>query len=475
MGAPAMPTVCRILGALLLAAATSGTAIAAPPAASSASPAPPPPPPPPSGDVEVPSDHAVTRVLPDGTFVAFEPGTAARWAAAGKIASETAKWAHGFHIEMTDGEIDLTMPPAGTGEHAFLVTSKAGTLTVWRGRLHVAVRGDTTAVSIYEGSLVVGSNKESFRVSDPAALVLHKGGGADKAHLLPGVPRWDTASDPPSFAVVPQGAAATLGLAWAPVPGSRSYRVQVATDAAMHDVVRSAAVGDPRWTVTEPPQGQQLWAQVRAVGTDGVLGDWSAPQLLRTLHYRMPPGAFVARDGAVVLPEGATLALTDGDGVQVAYENVRPGAPATLAPILYWTALSGPLHPADDAPLRVVHLRDAALGAEARVTLAKRAVRARVELTPEQARPMDPIDVRVVVWDPTARVDVQTESVTLEAMADLDPVPVAWQRMGNVWTGRIGPRRDTGRPAVVRVVVRDSLAQEIGRGFIEIRGPSSSN
>ena len=74
------------------------------------------------------------------------------------------------------------------------------------------------------------------------------------------------------------------------------------------------------------------------------------------------------------------------------------------------------------------------------------------------------------MWDPSNRIDVASEAVTLEAMADLDPVPVAWQRMGNVWTGRIGPRRDTGRPSVVRVVVKDGLANEIGRGFVEIGG-----
>ena len=58
-------------------------------------------------------------------------------------------------------------------------------------------------------------------------------------------------------------------------------------------------------------------------------------------------------------------------------------------------------------------------------------------------------------------------------MKDLDPVPVAWEHTGNVWTGRIGPRGGTSA-SVVRVIVKDSLGQEIGRGFIEIGAASAS-
>src|SRR5262249_39455669 len=149
-----------------------------------------------------------------------------------------AKWAHGWHVDVTDGEIDVTMPPPGKGEHAFLVSSKAGTLTVWRGRLHVTVRGETTAVSVYEGALVVGANKQNFAVKDTAqAVVLRKAGEADKARLLPSVPRWDDTGTPSAFAVAPVGQGAMLGLAWAPVPGAASYRVQLADDAAMTHVI----------------------------------------------------------------------------------------------------------------------------------------------------------------------------------------------------------------------------------------------
>src|ERR1019366_735189 len=92
---------------------TSATAFAVPP------PAPPPPAPPPTGDVSVPSDRVLTTTLPDGVVVTFEPGSTGRWGGEGKLASETAKWTRGFHLELTDGEIDITMPVAAKGEHAF--------------------------------------------------------------------------------------------------------------------------------------------------------------------------------------------------------------------------------------------------------------------------------------------------------------------------------------------------------------------
>jgi hypothetical protein len=421
----------------------------------------------------------VTTALPDGVVVTFEPGSTARWSGAGKLASETAKWTRGFHVELTDGEMDITMPVAPKGEHAFLVSTRAGTLTDWRGRMHVAVHGDATAVAVYDGAVVVGSNKQSFPVTDAAAIVLHKGGDVDKSRAMPAVPSWDGAgAAPPSFAVVPEGAGAMLGIAWAPAAGASSYRVQVASDAAMSQIVQRAAVGDPRFSVPAPGAGVHFFAQVRAVGAEGLVGSWSAPRALRVVHYRLPSGAFVARDGVVVLPEGASLPLADADGVEVAYENVRPGAPAA-APILYWAALGGPLRLAQDAPLRIAHLRDAALGVEARVAIARRQLRADVDLQPRKARAVDPIDVRAVVADPSGRVDLSSETISLEAMADLDLVPVAWQHTTadgrSVWTGRIGPRRDTGRPSVVRVVVKDGLGQEIGRGFVEMGGASASS
>lgn len=425
-----------------------------------------------TGPVTIP-DRGLVTTLPDGVTVTFEAGTTARWEGAGKLSSETAKWTRGFHIELTEGDIDVVIPPGPKGEHAFLVTTRAGTLTDWRGRMHVSVHGDATAVSVYEGRLVVGSNKQSFPVQDTAAVVLHKGGDADKGLGIPAVASWDTAAGPPSFAVVPEGTPAGVGVAWTRVPGAASYRVLLASDAGMTQIVQRASVGDPRFTAPEPGPGVRYWAQVRAVAADGLTGEWSTPRAMRVVRYAMPQGAFVARDGVIVLPPGSVLGLSDIDGVEIAYENVHPGPAPATAPVLYWSKATGPVRlPDDDAPVRIVHLRDAALGAEGRLAVGKRSIRADVDVQPKVGHAADPIDVRVVVWDPTGRVDGSSEAVSIQALADLDPIQIPWQHTGNVWTGRIGPRREKG-PSVVRVVVTDSLGREIGRGFVEITAASA--
>jgi hypothetical protein len=422
----------------------------------------------------VPADHGLATPLPDGVVVSFDAGAIARWKGAGKIATETAKWAQGFQLELLDGDMDVAMPPPGKLEHAILVTTKAGTVTGWRGRMHVAVHGETTALSVYDGALIVGSNNQSFTVKDATALLLRKGAEADKARLLPGVPAWDDKSGS-SLAVAPEGLGAMLTLAWTPVAGAAGYRVEFAEDPAMSRIVRTAPVGDTRLAVPAPAGGAKTWVHVRAVGADGVLSDWSSPRAMRVLHYRLPSGSFVARDGVLVLPMGSSVSLIDAGGIEMAYENVRPGVPPVAGPVLYWAKLAGPLHMADDAPLRIVHLQDAALGIQAHVALARREIRADVDLLPKRARATDPIEVRAVVSDPSGRIDTSSEPVTLEAMVDLDVVPIQWQRSSNVWTGRIPPRRDLGRPSVVRVVVKDGLAQEIGRGFVETGSAGSAD
>jgi hypothetical protein len=122
----------------------------------------------------------------------------------------------------------------------------------------------------------------------------------------------------------------------------------------------------------------------------------------------------------------------------------------------------------DDSPMRIVHLRDPVLGGESRLVLARRQLRASVDLMPHNARwPLDPINAKVVVFDPSGRIDGAEEPVTLEALVGLTPIQVGWQRQGGTWTARIDPQPTSG-PSVVRVVVRDGRGSEIGRGFLEI-------
>jgi hypothetical protein len=432
--------------------------------------------------VQAADDQPLELNSPDGVTIILEPGAQARWLTAGKLPSETNTWTRGYHLVLREGELQVSMPPGPKGAHAFLVSTKAGTLTDWRGQLHISVNDETTTAAIYEGALVVGSNGQGFPVYDGAGILMRKGHNPDKSLAIPPAPTWDSsATSVPSFAVVQGAAHAPLGIAWAAVQGAASYRVEVATEATMTRVVHRATTTDAHYTLpditvpngaggTAPPP--RLFAHVRAVGSEGIVGQWSAARAMHVVHYQLPDGAFAAKDGAIVLPDGAVVTLSDADGLEVAFENVATLARRTAVP-LYWSKLAGALRLSDDAPMRIVHLRDPVLGAEAQLVLAKSSLRADVQMSPKNARwPADAIDVRVVVTDPSGRIDPSSFDLKLQALLGVQPMAVSWQRSGATWTTHIAPNGRTG-PSVVRVVASDARGTEIGRGFLEIAGASA--
>jgi hypothetical protein len=418
--------------------------------------------------VRASTEQPLEMILPDAVTITLEAGATARWMRASKLPTETNAWTRGYHLVLQEGELEVRMPPGPKGTHAFLVQTKAGTLTDWRGQLHVMVHADTTAAAIYEGALVVGSNGQGFPVYDGAGILMRKGIDPDKTRGIPPSPTWmNGAGGSGGFAVVARDEHAALDFAWSPVPEAKSYRVEVASEPTMVRVVQRATTTEPHFALAELEAGARSWIRVRAVGAEGVVGEWSVPRASHVIRYDVPEGAIVARDGVLVLPEGSSVTLSEATGVEVAYENVTSATRGMQVP-LYWSRLSGIIRLPEDSPMRIVHLRDSVLGGEARLVLARRQLRANVDLQPRNARwPVDPIDAKVVVFDPSGRIDGAGEPVTLEAMVGLRPIPVGWQHSGGTWTARIAPQPTSG-PSVVRVVVRDGHGSEIGRGFVEI-------
>jgi hypothetical protein len=426
----------------------------------------------PVGEVSSPADLAVDLVLPDGVTVTLEPGTRGRWLPRTKLPSETNSWALGYHLVLTEGEIEVRMPRGARGSHAFLVATPQGTLTDWRGKLHVSTHGETSAAAIYEGALVVGSNGIGFAVYDGAGILMRKGLNPDKSRHIPDAPQWTGDPVGASFIVAPAETRANVRLAWKAVRGAASYRVLIAADAQMSRVLEVATTTETGFELVERPPATRYWAQVRAVGSEGIVGEGSPPHPIRIVHYTFPDGAFVARDGPVVLRPGETVALSGADGIEQSYTTAA--LPSPTVP-LYWSKVSGPIGlPSDpETPERVVHLRDPSIASEAILRLARRQLRADIELTPKDARAGDPVDVRAVVWDPSGRIDGANETVWLKTTLEIDPMAVSWQRTGNVWMAHI-PRRALAGPTVIRVVATDDRGTEIGRGFLELEGAMAS-
>ena len=424
----------------------------------------------PSGEMTTPSDQTVVVPLPDGVAVTLEPGTKGRWLPKTKLPSETNKWAIGYHLVLLEGEADVRMPDAPKGSHAFLVQTRAGQLTDWRGKLHVAVHDDTTTAAIYEGALVVGSNGQGFPVYDGAGILMRKGIDPDKSRAIPSAPQWDATRGAPSFLLEPAGSHGDMGVAWKPVAGAASYRVTIARDAEMKQVIDVASTTDTTYAMVERASGGSggCWTQVRAVGPEGIVGEPASPRPLRIVHFSLPDGAVMGRDGSVVLPSNVGVTLDDAQGLELAYGSPSPRVTVPL----FWSPLSGPLRLPRDSDVRVMDVRDPALGQEAALVLARRALRVDVEMTPRNPGPGDFVDVRAVAWDPTGRLDPTREQVTLETTLDLDPLQVAWRQTGSIWTARLQPPR-TFRPTVIRVAAHDAFGAEIGRGFVEIAPPTS--
>jgi len=416
----------------------------------------------PSGDVTAPADRVLAITLSDGVIVTFEPGAHGRWLGRGKLPSETNSWAQGGHLVLLDGELDVRMPDGPKGSHAFLVQTKAGTLTDWRGKLHVAVHADKTTAAIYQGALVVGSNGQGFPVYDGAGILMRKGVDPDKSRGIPGAPVWDAARGVSSLVVEPTGSHGTVGISWKPVTNAGGYRVAIAHDAAMTGVMEIATTTDTTYSMVERGGGG-YWAQVRAVSADGIVGEWSAPRSLRVVHYEVPPDAVVAHDGTIVLAPSTSVHLTDADGMEMAYSTTAGPSPVPL----YWSPLSSTLRLPEDTNFRVIHLRDPALGQETAVMLARRSLKVDIQVSPRDPPPGATLDIRAVVWDPTKRLDPANEKVSMEATLDLRPINVPWVQQGAVWTAKLTPPQ-VFKPSVIRIVARDAYGSEIGRGFVEI-------
>ena len=422
--------------------------------------------------VQAAPDQPLEMTLPDGVTVTLEPSALIRWMPGGKLPSETNRWTHGYHLVLEEGELEVRMPPTPKGTHAFLVSTSAGTLTDWRGQLHVRVHGDSTAAAIYQGALVVGSNGQGFPVYDGAGILMRRGINPDKSRSIPSAPQWNGAKNG-ELCVSPGELAPSAQLDWTAVPNATEYRIEIALDPTMVRVIQRATTTATHFAaatpINAPPAavGGRYWVHVRAVGAVGIVGAWSPSRPIRIVRYMLPENAFVARDGVLVIPEGGAVALTNADGLEVAYENVTRAARSFAVP-LYWSKLPGPIRLNEDTPMRVVHLRDPDIGAQAQLVLARRQLRADVELGPPHARwPADPIDARIEVRDPSGRIDVTREPVTVEAMLDLTPLSVQWAHTGSSWRARIAPRQ-IGDNRVVRVVVKDGQGSEIGRGFLEL-------
>ena len=388
----------------------------------------------------------------------------------------------GSRLFLRSGELTVQVPEDKAKPAAVSVVLGGGQQSVllWHGVSRVIARDGDMSVAVDEGAAYVGSQDQWIRLGTGAAALLAKNAPPRlyKQRLAAPV----TTSCEGSYASPRQEGSSGLGLVlgeekaavhlcWNAVAGASGYRVELASDEAMAQLVDTIELPSTALTAdTRLPAGA-YYARVLATGSDAFPSAPSAAQSVHLVRVALPPNAFVASDGVIVMPSRAMLSV-DAAGLTFATGGGND-APSALAGALAATptaASSTALRiKLDPYRVRVVRLRDAA-GAEARLTFAARELRARVKLEPAHAHwPQDPIDAVVVLEDASKRLDLATEPVTLEVAVDARPVPTTWTRSGDTFRARIAPVDGPG-PFFVRVVAKDQTGVGIGSFVLDIDG-----
>ncbi len=424
--------------------------------------------------IEVTTGAVKNLKLENGARIALQPGTSAIVSASQWYPPEQGtKSIRGSRLYLKQGEVTVSLAEGGAKPTAVAVVSSGGqTMLLWRGITRVSSNDGDVTVAVDAGASYVGAEDRWLRMSAGSGAIMPKKAPPQPykrrlaAPQLVPCPAGDVGLAFGPASEVERGPARVC---WSAVEGATGYRVELATDEAMHDVVESVVVPRDALAATPSVAPGKYHARVLSTTADGVPGLPSASRPAHVVRAVLPSGATMAKDGVVLLTREGTVAL-DAPGI-VALTGAGTDVTAAMGNALASTAV-GPVPKSIGLAgfrARAVRLRDAA-GGETRLVLLLRELSARVEMSPPHARwPKDPIDVSVVLEDSSKRVDLATEPVTVEVAVDSHPVPSTWTRSGDTFRTRIAPIDGPG-PFLVRVVAKDRTGKEIGAHVLDIDG-----
>ena len=360
-----------------------------------------------------------------------------------------------LQVTLQSGALDIDVRDETLG--VTMTLPKGTTFAMWRGAGYVAALEDHSAVALFQGTAIAGAAEKWKEVPAGQGAVLVSG-QAPVLRPLPAAPSW---LSPAPFALVQDASASPVKLKWS--GDGASYEVEIGRDAEMTST-RPLPPSKAQEVDTSLAAGT-YFTRVRARAADGVVGPASAARAARIVRATLPEGAIVGNGGVVILPVTRKIAFDDVRNLDLA-----TSAGKTMIDAPYFGPAPSEIGLGVDH-VRTVRIRDKQSGGEAQLTLARRELRARVTLTPKRAHwPEDPVDVTVVVDDPSGFLDPTKETIHFDARINLDATPLAWSQEGATWHARVAPRVPPG-PWVVRVDVHDASGSEIGAGFLEVDGP----
>lgn len=337
------------------------------------------------------------------------------------------------------------------------------------GAAEVRVVPEGMLAVVQDGTARVASHGRWIELSSGQYAVLGARGAAGEVKALAAAPQFvsrpcEASSNSPCGIGFVQGSKKTrLALRWQPVLRAKNFRVQIARDREMADLIVDELVTS-RELVTKPLPAGRYFATVQSMGDAGVAGRRAGPRPLRVVRLTFDAGIrHDERHGVVAVPEGALVHLDDVEGLEQAVAGGTLGVPSVLS-----------LSKSQKA--RTVRVRVAGWPADtAALTLEPRQIRADVRLGPMTAVwPRDPVSVEVRVHDPSQRFSTSDVEVNIEVTVNQESLDVPFRKSGDTWRGTLEPRPGKG-PWVVRVHVVDAEGRTLGRNFLEVIGQADTS
>ncbi|HEU4412212.1 MAG TPA: hypothetical protein VFS43_43620 [Polyangiaceae bacterium] len=358
-------------------------------------------------------------------------------------------------LRFDEGAARIAVGEAVAGRTAVVVRLPRGrSAVVARGTTSLRAEGGRAFVGALEGEALVSPDGKAWcRLPEGQARRFDGDAPRGERLALLGAPAWQTST---TLTTDLHAKRSPLRLAWSGAPGASGYELVVRRKGeGAPALVKRLPEGAGSVAIGDLPAGAYV-ATLWPLDAAQLEGRASRPLELRVVGVELPAGAAANREGLIRLGPRQEVRLRYADGLEAS-----PGVSAPFGPAPAAVGL-------DDRGPKLVRLRAPGGADVSELLIARRALRAEVEVGPRTATwPSVPLDVRVRLVDqdgtPAPDDTLATPLVTL----GLRPVAARWERVGNELRASLDPEPLAG-PSVVRVEVLDERGALAGRNFVEI-------
>ncbi|WP_438009046.1 FecR domain-containing protein [Sorangium sp. So ce321] len=173
-------------------------------------------------------------------------------------------------VELSDGEVKAALA-ALRGQSVDVVTGEGGRVSASSRDTVVQRRGERTTVAVFDGKAGVSSGGLSVVVPKDHGTRFVGRSPPARPRPLPSAPEW-TSAGVPAIALAPAGLG-VLSASWKPAPQAAGYRVEVARDPELNDlVVREEVKPDVVSFRAEKMPAGTYFLRVRVIDREEYLG-----------------------------------------------------------------------------------------------------------------------------------------------------------------------------------------------------------